>query len=102
MNLYLILPWHFTIYKQNILILCLISGTLTWDYAWFLFCVGLVATCVGQFGVAYLIERYNRYSYISLSIGGVVLVSTCLLGFQGMFSLLFPDQRGGASSNSIC
>ena len=24
-------------------------GTLTWDYAWFLFAFGLVATCVGMY-----------------------------------------------------
>ena len=50
------------------------------DYAWFLFFVGLAATAVGQHGVNHLVKKYNRFSFISLSIGAVVALSTLLLG----------------------
>ena len=112
-------------------------GTLTWDYAWFLFVVGLAATVVGQFGecaaavvmyvcnthcvcsklflffannapqsiflstqsqsqhlplhlhlhlspagVSYLVQKYQRASLVSLSIGAVVAISTVLMAMQ--------------------
>merc|ERR1711871_240200 len=76
-------------------------GTLQWDYAWFLFFVGLAATAVGQHGVNHLVKKYNRFSFISLSIGAVVALSTILLGFQGVFTLLFPTENE-RHSNHIC
>ena len=57
-------------------------GTLTWDYAWYLFVLGLAATVVGQFGVGYLVEKYKRASLVSLSIGAVVAISTVLMALQ--------------------
>ena len=76
-------------------------GTLTWDYAWFLFVVGLITTTVGQFGVGYLVEKYKRYSYISMSIGAVVLISTVLMGLQSIFSLI-EAQEGGGAAGTLC
>lgn len=76
-------------------------GTLTWDYAWFLFVVGLITTTVGQFGVGYLVDKYKRYSYISMSIGAVVLISTVLMGLQSIFSLI-EAQEGGGSAGTLC
>jgi hypothetical protein len=76
-------------------------GTLTWDYAWFLFVVGLITTTVGQFGVGYLVDKYKRYSYISMSIGAVVLISTILMGLQSIFSLI-EAQEGGGSAGTLC
>ena len=76
-------------------------GTLTWDYAFFLFVVGLITTTVGQYGVGYLVDKYKRYSYISMSIGAVVFISTILMGLQSIFSLI-EAQEGGGASGSLC
>lgn len=74
-------------------------GTLTWDYAWFLFVVGLLATVVGQYGVSYLVVKYRRVSLVSLSIGAVVAISTVLMAVQSVFSLVDADH---SESNSLC
>ena len=79
-------------------------GMLTWDYAWFLFVVGLITTTVGQFGVGYLVDKYKRYSFISMSIGAVVAISTVLLGMQSIFSLAdaSANSQKGGPSGTIC
>ena len=74
-------------------------GILTYDYAWFLFFFGLVATAVGQLGVGYLVKKYKRMSLISLSIGAVIALSTLLMGFQSVMSLF---QGGNEDSNKLC
>jgi uncharacterized membrane protein YfcA len=76
-------------------------GTLIWDYAWYLFILGLVTTSIGQFGVSYLVDKYKRYSYISMSIGAVVLISTILMGLQSIFSLI-EAQEGGSKAGTLC
>jgi uncharacterized membrane protein YfcA len=74
-------------------------GSLTYDYGWFLFVWGLLATAVGQLGVGYLVEKYKRVSLISLSIGAVVAISTLLMGLQSVLSLLSPGEE---ESNKLC
>ena len=76
-------------------------GTLTWDYAWFLFIVGLITTTVGQYVVGHFVDKYKRYSYISMSIGAVVLISTILMGLQSIFSLI-EAQEGGSAAGTLC
>jgi uncharacterized membrane protein YfcA len=75
-------------------------GTLTFDYGYYLFGFGLVATAIGQFGVAYLVKKYKRMSLISLSIGAVVAISTVLMGLQSVLSLLSPE--GEQEPNKLC
>lgn len=75
-------------------------GTLTWDYAWYFFVIGLLATTVGQFGVSYLVNKYRRVSLVSLSIGAVVAISTVLMAVQSVFSLMESDD--GSQSSSVC
>jgi uncharacterized membrane protein YfcA len=75
-------------------------GTLTWDYGWFLFAVGLIATVVGQYGVSYLVVKYKRVSLVSLSIGAVVAISTVLMAVQSVFSLM--EAGNPADSNGLC
>lgn len=77
-------------------------GTLQWDYAWFLFVLGLVSTVVGQFGVSYFVDKYKRYSFISMSIGAVVAISTVLMGLQSIFELTDPQPVQGTESSSLC
>ena len=78
-------------------------GTLQWDYAWFLFGVGLVTTAIGQFGVSYLVQKYRRVSLVSLSIGAVVAISTLLMIVQTVMSMAEADDAAGsAADNSVC
>lgn len=77
-------------------------GTLTWDYAWYLFVLGLAATVVGQFGVGYLVEKYKRASLVSLSIGAVVAISTVLMALQALFSLIDAEEGVEADSHKLC
>jgi uncharacterized membrane protein YfcA len=74
-------------------------GSLTYDYGWYLFAFGLVATSVGQLGVGYLVTKYKRMSLISLSIGAVVAISTVLMGLQSVLSLLAGKEE---ESNKLC
>ncbi len=76
-------------------------GVLQWDYAWFLFFVGLITTAIGQFGVSYLVQKYRRVSLVSLSIGAVVALSTLLMALQSMFALTEADVQP-AEDNSVC
>lgn len=76
-------------------------GILIWDYGWYLFVLGLAATLIGQFGVSYLVQKYKRVSLVSLSIGAVVSISTVLMAFQSIYSLLVDPSESEASS-SIC
>lgn len=75
-------------------------GTLTYDYAIYLFVLGLVATAAGQLGVGYLVQKYKRFSIISLSIGVAVAISAVLMGVQGAVSIAQSD--GSYSNNKIC
>jgi len=78
-------------------------GTLQWDYAWFLFTVGLIATAIGQFGVSYLVQKYRRVSLVSLSIGAVVAISTLLMVVQTMMSMAeMDDGAAPKETNSVC
>eukprot|EP01038_Epipyxis_sp_PR26KG_P005986 gene5986-8243_t len=77
-------------------------GTLTWDYGIFLFIVGLLATIVGQYGVIYLVQKYQRVSLVSLSIGAVVAISTVLMAIQSVFSLIDAQENISPDSNSLC
>ncbi len=81
----------------------IVFGTLQWDYAWCLFIVGLLSTTIGQFGVSYLVDKYKRYSYISMSIGAVVAISTILMGLQSIFELTESGfSPTGGESDSLC
>jgi len=75
------------------------AGTLTWDYAIFLFFIGLAFTAIGQFGVSYLIKKYRRVSLVSLSIGAVVAISTVLMTLQTILSL---TDGAPVEKSSVC
>lgn len=74
-------------------------GTLTYDYAAYLFCFGMVATTIGQLFVGHLVKKYQRVSLISLSIGAVVGLSTLLMGFQAVYSLVTEESQ---ESGTVC
>jgi uncharacterized membrane protein YfcA len=75
-------------------------GTLLWDYGLFFFTLGLAATCVGQYGVSYLVQKYRRVSLVSLSIGAVVALSTILMAIQSIFSLI--DYENRPQKSTLC
>ena len=77
-------------------------GTLTWDYAFYLFFIGLTATVVGQIVVGYFVHKYKRYSYITISIGLVVLISTVLMGLESVYTIMEATNGVGTQSNSLC
>lgn len=78
-------------------------GILIWDYGWFLFILGLGATLVGQYGVGWLVKKYNRVSLVSLSIGAVVSISTVLMAMQSIYSILIsPTAAENEKTSTIC
>jgi uncharacterized membrane protein YfcA len=76
-----------------------IFDLMIYDYAVWLFLIGFVFTSVGQYGLTYLMKKYNRNSYIIFSIGAVVGLSAVLMGLQSVIS--FYTGRSGAGG-SIC
>eukprot|EP00903_Cladosiphon_okamuranus_P007707 g7469.t1 len=79
----------------------IVFGLLKVDYAVPLFFLGLVATAVGQYGTDYLIAKFQRPSFIILSIGSVVALSAVLMGFNGLHDILNPG-AGGGEDDGIC
>lgn len=77
-------------------------STFTMDYAIYLFVLGTVSTVIGQFFVGYFVDRYRRYSYISMSIGFVVLVSAILLGVQDLYVIVDTRDVLDLRENSLC
>ena len=77
----------------------LVFGLLVADYAWVCWAVGFGATLVGQVGLAYLMKKQQRNSYIAFSIGGVVLLSAILMTIQSLLSLAEGEHH---HSGGIC
>ena len=76
-------------------------GTLTWDYAAYFFFLGLISTFVGQVGLGYFINKYKRYSFITISVGFVVFISTILMGYESVYSILHSS-KGFDNNYSLC
>lgn len=54
-----------------------------------------------QFGLTYLMRKYNRNSYIIFSIAAVVGLSAVLMGLQSVISLMWGKGSSGGGG-SIC
>ena len=65
----------------------MVFGLLIPDYAIICVLIGFIATFGGQIALYYLMNKYQRNSYIAFSIGGVVLLSAFLMTIQSMVSL---------------
>lgn len=76
-----------------------VFGLLDMEYAGVCFCIGFAATYVGQIGLAVLMKRAKRNSYIAFSIGGVVLLSALLMTVQSLLSMAEGEHH---SSGGIC
>lgn len=77
----------------------MVFGLLEPDYAPVVFLMGFSATCVGQLGLNYLMQKFNRNSLIAFSIGFVVLLSAFLMTIQSLISL---SEGPKAHSGGIC
>lgn len=76
-----------------------VFGLLDMEYATICFVIGFISTYVGQLGLAILMKRAQRNSYIAFSIGGVVLLSAMLMTVQSLLSLAEGEHH---RSGGIC
>mmetsp|Transcript_10532 Transcript_10532/g.16332 ORF Transcript_10532/g.16332 Transcript_10532/m.16332 type:complete len:578 (+) Transcript_10532:40-1773(+) len=77
-----------------------VFGLLDMDYAVICMSLGFVATLVGQIGLFYLMEKFQRNSYIAFSIGGIVLLSAILMTIQSLISM--ADRGGPSEAAGLC
>jgi uncharacterized membrane protein YfcA len=77
-----------------------VFGLLDMDYAIICMTLGFVATLVGQIGLFYLMEKFQRNSYIAFSIGGIVLLSAVLMTIQSLISI--ADRGGPQEAAGLC
>jgi len=69
-----------------------IFGTLPSDYGALFFLWGFLCTIVGQVAFNFILRRYNRTSFIILSIGIVIVLSVLLLAAHTISDLVaHPD-----------
>lgn len=78
----------------------MVFGLLIPDYAIICLLIGFVATFGGQIALYYLMNKYQRNSYIAFSIGGVVLLSAFLMTIQSIISL--ADKDADEETSGIC
>ena len=77
-----------------------VFGLLDMDYALICMSLGFVATLIGQIGLFYLMEKFQRNSYIAFSIGGIVLLSAVLMTIQSLISM--ADRGGPSDPAGLC
>lgn len=77
-----------------------VFGLLDMEYAAICLTLGFVATLVGQIGLFYLMQKYQRNSYIAFSIGGIVLLSAFLMTIQSLLSM--ADSGGPRPPTGLC
>ena len=66
-------------------------------YVWYW---AFIAVFVGQIGLSYLMQKYQRNSYIAFSIGGIVLLSAFLITIQSLLSM--ADKGGHRPPSGLC
>jgi len=77
-----------------------VFGLLDMEYAPVCLGLGFAATLVGQVGLFYLMERFQRNSYIAFSIGAVVALSAFLMTVQSLLSMV--DSGGPRPPSGLC
>merc|ERR1712127_447128 len=77
-----------------------VFGLIKMDYAAVALGVGFLATLGGQIGLFYLMEKFQRNSYIAFSIGGIVALSTFLMTIQSLMSM--ADSGGPRPPSGLC
>ena len=80
-----------------------INGTLDWTYALVLGIVGIAATFLGQIVTNWVTTTYNKKSYLILSGGILIVLSTIVLIIMGSITLANDIKNGQSLSfNSLC
>ena len=77
-----------------------VFGLLDMEYASVCLLLGFAATLVGQIGLFYLMERFQRNSYIAFSIGAIVALSAFLMTVQSLLSM--ADSGGPKPPSGLC
>ncbi|KAL9186729.1 hypothetical protein ACHAXT_005967 [Thalassiosira profunda] len=77
-----------------------VFGLMDMEYAAVCMTLGFVATLVGQIGLFYLMQKYQRNSYIAFSIGGIVALSAFLMTAQSLLSM--ADSGGPKPPSGLC
>jgi len=77
-----------------------VFGLLDMEYAPVCLLLGFAATLVGQIGLFYLMERFQRNSYIAFSIGAIVALSAFLMTVQSLLSM--ADSGGPRPPSGLC
>ena len=78
----------------------IVFGLLDLEYGVVCMLLGFVATLAGQIGLFYLMEKFQRNSYIAFSIGGIVLLSAFLMTVQSLLSM--ADSGGPRPPSGLC
>jgi uncharacterized membrane protein YfcA len=78
----------------------IVFGFLDMEYAGVCLVLGFVATLVGQWGLFYLMQKYQRNSYIAFSIGGIELLSAFLMTIQSLLGM--ADSGGPRPPIGLC
>jgi len=79
----------------------IVFGLLVYDYAFICLFLGFFATLVGQISLSYLMKKNERNSYISFSIGAVVLLSAMLMTTESLVSA--AENKGDShGSGGVC
>jgi uncharacterized membrane protein YfcA len=78
----------------------LVFGLLDMEYGLICMILGFVATLAGQIGLFYLMEKFQRNSYIAFSIGGIVLLSAFLMTVQSLLSM--SESGGPKPPSGLC
>lgn len=75
-----------------------VFGLIPVDYGQFFFAWGCLCTSIGQAVINRLMAKYKKESFIVLSIGVVILLSTVLMCYQSVRSFLENPQLALESS----
>ncbi|KAL3803860.1 hypothetical protein HJC23_004022 [Cyclotella cryptica] len=78
----------------------LVFGLLDMEYGLVCMALGFVSTLAGQIGLFYLMENFQRNSYIAFSIGGIVLLSAFLMTVQSLLSI--SEGGGPKPPSGLC
>ena len=74
----------------------IVTGVLTYDYAFYVGVVGVIATLFGMFAIGHVIKKYKRVSVIALSVSVMFVIAT------GVMALVTYLRWGSHGDDSLC
>ena len=78
----------------------IVFGLLDMEYAGVCLALGFAAMLVGQWGLFFLMQKYQRNLYTTFSIGGIVLQSALLMTVQSLLTM--ADLGGPKHKVGLC